>query len=383
MPFDFDHCPDRRSTESFKWKLYGEDVLPMWVADMDFLAPPAVMEALHLRVDHGIFGYAMESEQLKEVIVDRMASLYNWQISPADLVFTPGVVAGFNLAAQMFEDPSSEILIQTPVYPPFLRAAPCAGLNRVDAPLVHNQDSTYSIDMADFKKHVSPATAMFILCNPHNPVGRVFSPEELEGLAEICLSNGTIICSDEIHCDFVYSRHKHIPIAALSPEIADKTITLMAPSKTFNIAGLDFAFAIIQNPELRKRFRSSCKGLTGGTNMMGQVAAKAAFEDGGEWLKECMTYLESNRDYLVKYLKTELPVLKTACPEATYLVWIDCRGLNLNEPPADFFLREGKVALNAGEEFSSGGEGFVRLNFGCPRSFLEDGLNRMTRAIKG
>ena len=383
MPFDFDNCPDRRSTESFKWKLFNEDVLPMWVADMDFLAPPAVMEALHRRVDHGIFGYAMESEELKLVIVDRMHRLYNWQINPEDLVFTPGVVAGFNLAAQMFSGSSQEILIQTPVYPPFLRAPSCAGLKRVDSPLVHNQDGSYSIDTTGFTKQVSPSTAMFILCNPHNPVGRVFTVEELEEMAQACLSNGTVICSDEIHCDFIFSGHKHIPIASLSPEIAQNAITLMAPSKTFNIAGLDFAFAIIQNPELRSRFRNSCRGLTGGTNMMGQIAAKAAFEKGEEWLKECLAYLESNRDYLVKFIQSELPALKTSCPEATYLAWIDCRGLGLDEPPSDFFLREGKVALNAGEEFGHGGEGFVRLNFGCPRSFLEDGLNRMARAIKG
>ena len=383
MPFDFDHCPDRRSTESFKWKLYAEDVLPMWVADMDFLAPPAVMEALHRRVDHGIFGYTMESKELKEVIVNRLADLYAWHITPEDLVFTPGVVAGFNLAAHMFDDPSTEILIQTPVYPPFLSAAPCAGLKRADSPLVHNQDGTYSINMAEFKEHISPATAMFILCNPHNPVGRVFTPSELEGMAQICLSNGVIICSDEIHCDFIYSGHKHIPIATLSSEIARNTITLMSPSKTFNIAGLDFAFAIIQNPDLRKRYKSTCRGLTGGTNLMGQIAARAAFEKGGEWLKECIAYLESNRDYLVKFIQSELPELRTACPEATYLAWIDCRGLKLNEPPSNFFLREGKVALNAGEEFGHGGEGFVRLNFGCPRSFLEDGLNRMVQAIKG
>ncbi|MEL7644359.1 MAG: aminotransferase class I/II-fold pyridoxal phosphate-dependent enzyme, partial [bacterium] len=207
--------------------------------------------------------------------------------------------------------------------------------------------------------------------------------EELEEMAQACLSNGTVICSDEIHCDFIFSGHKHIPIASLSPEIAQNAITLMAPSKTFNIAGLDFAFAIIQNPELRSRFRNSCRGLTGGTNMMGQIAAKAAFEKGEEWLKECIAYLESNRDYLVKFIQSELPALKTSCPEATYLAWIDCRGLGLDEPPSDFFLREGKVALNAGEEFGHGGEGFVRLNFGCPRSFLEDGLNRMARAIKG
>jgi cystathionine beta-lyase len=341
------------------------------------------MEALHRRVEHGIFGYTMESKELKEVIVNRLADLYAWHITPEDLVFTPGVVAGFNLASQMFQDPSQEILIQTPVYPPFLRAAPCAGLKRVDAPLVLNQDNTYSIDMADFRQRLSPSTAMFILCNPHNPVGRVFTQAELEGMAEACLSNGTIICSDEIHCDFIYSGHRHTPIAAISPEIAVNTITLMAPSKTFNIAGLDFAFAVIQNPELRKRYTNCCKGLTGGTNMMGQVAARAAFQDGKEWLKECLAYLEANRDFLVNYIKADLPDLQIACPESTFLAWIDCRNLGLKEKPAEFFLREGKVALNAGEEFGTGGEGHVRLNFGCPRSLLEDGLARMAKAIKG
>ncbi len=382
-PSFFDQIIERRTTESYKWNLYDKDVLPMWLADMDFLSPPAVVEALHNRIDHGVFGYATERKDLKETIVSRMEELYQWKITPDDLVFTPGVVAGFNLACQAFASQDGEVLIQPPVYPPFLNTARYAGMSRVDANLEIDSNGKYFIDLDAFTRHISASTTLFILCNPHNPVGRVFTRLELEQMAEACLSKGVLICSDEIHCDFIYSGHKHIPIASLAPEIAQNTITLMAPSKTYNIAGLDFAFAIIQNPELRTRYRNSCRGVTGGTNMLGQVAALAAFQHGGEWLKECLAYLEANRDYLVKWINSELPTLSVTSPEATYLAWINCSKLMLDERPADFFMRNGKVALNAGEDFGKGGNGFVRMNFGCPRVLLEDGLHRMAKAIKG
>ncbi len=383
MPSFFDQCPDRRTSDSIKWNLHEQNVLPMWLADMDFKSPPAVVEALQERVLHGIFGYACEQKELKEIIVNRMSELYDWNITPDDLVFTPGVVSGFNLACQMVRTPGAELLIQPPVYPPFLRAAMNAEMVRVDSPLIHNPNGTYQLDITNFENQLSSRSALFILCNPHNPVGRVFSRNELEKMAEACLSKGTIICSDEIHCDFIFSGFEHIPIATLAPEIAMNTVTLMAPSKTYNIAGLDFAFAIIQNPELRKRYQNSCKGLTGGTNMLGQIAAKAAFQHGKAWLNECLEYLEANRDYLVQRIAVDMSSLNIAAPESTFLAWIDCRGLELSERPADFFLREGKVAFNAGEDFGPGGEGFIRFNFGCPRWMLEEGLSRMQKAIQG
>lgn len=379
----FDQILDRRSTESVKWNIFDNDVLPMWVADMDFQAPPAVMDALHKRIDHGIFGYPAEMQELKSTIVERMETLYSWKITPEDLVFTAGVVSGFNLASQTLYRPAGNVVIQTPVYPPFLYTAHNAGMERIDLELVHSSDGSYHIDMDEFAKNITSETAMFLLCNPHNPVGRVFTRNELEQMADICLSKGVKICSDEIHCDFIYSGHRHIPIASLSPEIAQNSITLMAPSKTYNIAGLDFAFAIIPNIELREKFRCACRGITGSTNLFGQIAALAAFQHGGEWLKECVSYLEANRNYLVSWIKSELPMLDVAVPESTFLAWIDCRNLSLKEEPADFFLQKGKVALNAGEDFGKGGEGFVRLNFGCPRTILEEGLHRMEKAIKG
>jgi cystathionine beta-lyase len=378
----FDKILNRRSSESAKWNCFDEDVLPMWVADMDFQAPPAVIEALQKRIDHGIFGYPIEMLELKNTIIERMDTLYNWKISPEDLVFTSGVVSGFNLACQALYRPDGNILIQPPVYPPFLHAAHNAGMDRIDAELTRNPDGSYQIDMVAFEKSFRPNTVMFLLCNPHNPVGRVFTRSELEQMAQICLSKGVVICSDEIHCDFIFSGHQHIPIASLSPEIAQNTITLMAPSKTYNIAGLDFAFAIIPNAKLKEKFIHAFRGITGSTNLFGQIAALAAFQHGDEWLKECIAYLEANRDFLVKWIRTELPMLGVTVPESTFLAWIDCRNLSLKERPAEFFLQKARIALNAGEEFGKGGDGFVRLNYGCPRSILEEGLHRIEKAIK-
>ena len=253
MIYDFDHLIDRRVTESEKWRKYNEDVIPMWVADMDFISPEPVIRALRNRVEHGIFGYPqneMNDPQggpgLHQTLVNRMAERYNWQIQPEDLVFIPGVVRGFNVACHALAMPESRVLIQTPVYPPILKAPENADLIRQEMLLTPLPNGIYSIDWQAFEAAITDQTRLFILCNPHNPVGRVFGREELECMAGICLRHGVVICSDEIHCDLIYSGNRHIPIASISPETAQNTITLMAPSKTFNIAGLECAIAIIQ-----------------------------------------------------------------------------------------------------------------------------------------
>ncbi len=381
MNYNFDFLPDRLHTESVKWRVFDEDVLPMWVADMDFRSPEPVIEALRERVSHGVFGYAMELPELRATIQDHLAARYDWTVKPEEIVLVPGVVKGFNLACHMFSAEGGSAMIQTPVYFPFLSAPANAGLTRQEMELSRREDGSYEIDYDLFEQTITSQTRLFILCNPHNPVGRVFRRDELERMAEICLRHNVMICSDEIHCDLIFSGQRHYPLATLSPEIAQNTITLMAPSKTYNIAGLDCSFAVIQNPDLRKRFQAAGKGLTGHVNLMGLVAALAAYQGGQEWLDQALRYMEANRDYLCQAVNQELPGVRMASPEGTYLAWLDCREAGIEGSPHKFFLEQARVALNEGASFGKGGEDFVRLNFGCPRSMLEEALTRMKNAL--
>jgi cystathionine beta-lyase len=389
MRYDFDQLIDRRNSDSIKWNAYPEDVLPLWVADMDFVSPEPVIRALKARVEHGVFGYPVglggtprELANLRGALVDRMQRLYGWSITPEMIIPVPGVVTGFNLAAHALAAPASSVLIQTPVYPPILHVGHETGVGVQEAPLTAQPDGSYTIDFAAFESAITSSTRMFILCNPHNPVGRVFSRDELSRMAEICLRHEVTIVSDEIHCDLVYPGHPHTPIAALDPEVAAHTITLIAPSKTFNIAGLESSFAIIPDAELRQQYNGGRRGLVGWVNLFGLAAAEAAYTEGGEWLEQMLAYLEGNRDYLHAYLQQHLPQVKMWKPEGTYLAWLDCRALDLpDDTPYQFFLKRAKVALNEGATFGPAGEGFVRLNFGCPRTTLHEALDRMTRAI--
>jgi cystathionine beta-lyase len=381
MIYNFDTCPDRRATESIKWHEYPADVLPLWVADMDFISPEPVKRALLERVEHGIFGYPRESAELREVIVSRMAERYQWTVQPDEIIFQPGVIRGFNRAVHTVAEPGAGVLIQTPVYPPFLSAPRSADLARHEMELTRLADGTYTIDWDAFESAITPQTRLFLLCNPHNPVGRVFRREELTRMAEICLRHGVTICSDEIHCDLLFPGHTHIPIATLSPEVAANTITLMAPSKTFNIAGLDCAFAIVQNESLRRRYTHAHQGLISGVNVLGWTAALAAYRDGQEWLTQVLAYMQANRDFLAEFVNNELPGIQMTPLEGTYLAWLDCRALTLDTSPYEFFLKQAKVALNDGATFGRGGEGFVRLNLGCPRATLVNALERMKTAL--
>lgn len=382
MTFNFDMVSDRFSSESIKWHKYGSDILPLWVADMDFKSPNEVVDALQRRVAHGIYGYGVELPDLKKAIVERMWKKYQWSIVPEDIVFLPGVIRGFNLACQAFGKPGGNVLVQTPVYPPILSAPENAGLGRKDVGFRRSENGSYILDQNDFSGAIDERTCLFILCNPHNPIGHVFSRSELETMAEICLENEIVICSDEIHAELLYPGYEHHPIASLDNKIAQKTITLSAPSKTFNLAGLDFSFAVIQNGELRNSFIKSMKGLVGGVNILGQVAAMAAYEHGDPWLKALLNYLDENRHYLIEFLSKNLPKIHVTLPEATYLAWLDCREMKLTPNPFQFFLDHAKVALWKGEDFGKGGEGHVRINFGCPRKILEDALTRMYAAIE-
>lgn len=381
MAFDFDQLIDRRHSDSCKWNDYGDDVLPMWVADMDFVSPEPVLRALHERVEHGVFGYGIDLPELQTVTVDRLASLYGWHVLPQDLVFVPGVVTGFNLACRAVASPGDGMLVQTPVYPPILRVPCNAGLTCDEMELTRQPDGYYVIDFDVFEKTITDRTRVFILSNPHNPVGRAFQRRELECMAEICLRRNVVICSDEIHCDLLFKGVRHWPIASLDAEIADRTITLMAPSKTFNIAGLQCSVAIIQNAKLRKKYKAARADLVHEVNVLGLVAALAAYRDGQEWLDEMLRYLEANRDLLVQYVGEHMPGIRMGKPEATYLAWLDCRQAGIPGNPHKFFLEQAKVAVNDGEAFGRGGQGFVRLNFGCPRSTLLEALDKMQAAL--
>ncbi|HET7088282.1 MAG TPA: PatB family C-S lyase [Anaerolineae bacterium] len=388
MQYDFDTPPDRRHTDSLKWSRYDADVLPMWIADMDFPSPAPVVQALRERVDHGVYGYPAgimgepnELPEFRRLIVDRLVDRYGWQVQPEDLVFIPGVVVASNLACHAVATHNGGVLVQTPVYPPILDAPQKANMRRHDAMLARNSDGAYEIDWDVFGSAITSETRLFILCNPHNPVGRVFRPDELERMAEICLKRGVVICSDEIHCDLLYTGQRHIPIAALDPEIARNTITLIAPTKTFNLPGLQCSIAIVQNPELRQKYQEARKGLVPWVNVMGLLAAQVAYREGQDWLDQLLAYLEGNRDRLYGYVQSELPGITMARPEATYLAWLDCRQAGIGGNPYEFFLQKARVALADGAMFGPGGEGFLRLNFGCSRALLAEALERMKRAL--
>jgi cystathionine beta-lyase len=382
MDCDFDHVIDRFPTESAKWHFYDKDVLPLWVADMDFPSPEPVIRALQERVSHGIFGYPIEPADLRSVIQDRLLRLYGWQVPCDAIVFLPGVVAGLNLAIRAVASPGDAVLAQTPVYFPILWAPANAACILNDMELTHLPDGSYAIDMDRFEAALTPPTSLFILCNPHNPVGRVFRRGELEAMAAACARRDVIICSDEIHCDLLLDGNQHLPMASLDPEIGQRTITLMAPSKTYNIAGLSASFAIVENAQLRHRFLKAQAGLvTGYLNVLGYVAMLAAYRDGQPWLDALLPYLQANRDLLKSFAGERLPGIGVWKPEGTYLAWLDCRTAGLPDNPHRFFLEKARVALNDGAVFGRGGEGFVRLNFGCPKSTLLDALDRMARAL--
>ena len=382
MPYDFDRVIDRRSTESNKWHKFPPDVLPLWVADMDFPSPEPVIRALRERVEHGFFGYGADQPEFFEVMCDRLLKRYGWKVGPEAIVPVPGVTPGNNTALRAVAGPGDGVVMLLPVYPPILRLPDNVGMSRDGADLVRGPDGRYTIDFDAFERAITPRSRMFLLCNPHNPVGRVFTREELSRMAEICLRRGLVICADEVHGDLIYSGHRHVPIASLDPEIEARTITLMAPSKTFNLAGLKSAFAVIPNQALREKFVASRVDMVQTPNILGYTAMLAAYRDGQPWLDELLRYLESNRDFLVKHVRSNFPGIEVGVPEGTYLAWLDCRKAGIpNDDPFNFFLETGRVAFNDGATFGRGGQGFVRLNFGCPRPLLVQGLERISRAL--
>lgn len=375
--FDFDRVIDRRDTGSLKWDRYaGRDIIPLWVADMDFTAPPAVLDALQRRASHGVFGYTHAPAELVEVILARMWERYRWRVGPEALIWLPGLVVGLNVACRAVGGEGDEVLTMTPIYPPFLSAPGLSGRTLTTVPMVQDHEE-WRIDFDALEAAVTPATRLLLLCSPQNPTGRVFTADELGRLADLCRRYDLVLCSDEIHCDLVLEMGvEHIPTATLDADVAARTITLMAPSKTFNLPGLNCAFAIIPDADLRRRFQRAMAGIVPYVNLFGYVGALAAYRDSGDWHAALIDYLRGNRE-MVHGALADMPGLKATRGEATYLTWIDARDTGL-EDPAGFFENAG-VGLSDGREF--GTPGFVRLNFGCPRSVLRQGLERMQKAL--
>jgi cystathionine beta-lyase len=384
MSNDFDQLIDRRDSDSIKWRQYQREVLPLWVADMDFRSPEPILQALRTRVGHGVFGYGMPPPALAETLCERLFRRYRWRVTPDQIIFLPGLVCGLNVVCRAIGQPGDGVLVQTPVYPPFLTAPLHQGRYLRSAELTAIEQGNqlyYQIDYARFEAAIDQRTRLFILCHPHNPVGRVFDETELTRLAEICQSRDLVICSDEIHCDLLLDGHAHRPLASLAPEIADRCITLMAPSKTFNIAGLGVGFAIAQNPRLLRRLKAAAAGIVAHVNVLGFAATLAAYTRCDDWLQALLGYLTANRDYLSDYLKQHLPAIRVTQPQATYLAWLDCRQAGIEGNVQRFFLDRAQVAFNDGATFGPGGEGFVRLNFGCSRALLAEALERMRSAL--
>jgi cystathionine beta-lyase len=377
LNFDFDHPPDRRGSDSVKWGKYaGRDVLPMWVADMDFPAPPCVIEALRERVEHGVFGYGTPTMSLAGAVVEAMQRDHGWSIDPDWLVWLPGLVSALNIVCRAVGDAGDEVLTATPVYPPFL-SAPCYSGRRVTTVDLRRTDSRWTWDAGRLERAVTPRSRLLMLCNPHNPVGRVFSREELTSIAQTAERHDLVICSDEIHCGLVLDKQvQHLPIAMLDNVTAERTITLMAPSKTWNIPGLGCAFAVVANPKLRRQMLDAMHGIVPHANVLGLAATEAAYRHGDPWRRELIEYLRGNAECVERAIAA-IAGLSTWPVEATSLAWIDARPLALRDPVR--FFEDAGVGLSNGADF--GAPGYVRLNFGCARSVLEVALRRIHDAV--
>lgn len=376
MTFNFDERIERRHSDSVKWNKYPAGVLPMWVADMDFRSAPCITDALHQRVAHGVFGYAGHPQAFTEQIVNWLAQQYQWHIRPEWVVVIPGVVPGLNLALRAFTGPGEQSIAPAIIYPPFHKAARQAGRGQRLAPLrLHEQ--RWLLDLEALAPEMDGSEKLLLLCNPQNPGGTAYRRAELEAQLAFAQRHDLIVCSDEIHCDLILEPGvRHIPFATLSEDAARRSVTLMSPSKTWNIPGLGASFAVIPDAGLRRRFVAAAEGLMPHVDLLALTAASAALRDGGPWRAALLDYLRHNRDRLCSAVNG-LPGLKMVCPEATYLAWVDASGLGL-ENPARWFAERG-LGFSPGQDF--GAPHYVRINFGCPASLLEEAITRMQQAL--
>ncbi len=383
MKYEFDKIANRRGTNCVKWDAYPADRLPLWVADMDFDVCPKIIDAMRKRLEHPVFGYSKDYDELKQVIVDRMKRLYNWDITADSIIFVPGIVSGFNFAVRAYCGADNSVIYQTPAYPPFIAAPRNFDIEGINNDLYFDEsDRLWKIDFEKFESQIKANTSLFMLCNPHNPVGRVFTKEELTKLGNICAKHNLYICSDEIHSDIIYSGYHQTPIASINEDFANRTITFIAPSKTYNIPGLSCSAAIIPNKDMRDKYAKALAGLCSGVTGIAQIAGIAAYRDCQDWLDELRVYLEGNRDFAEDYIRANMPAIKTNKMEGTFLMWLDCSACGIEGSPADFFAEKAHVQLNDGIAFGKDYGKFVRLNLGTNRATLAEALERMKNALE-
>ncbi|MEZ5197946.1 MAG: PatB family C-S lyase [Bacteroidales bacterium] len=387
MKYNFDEIIDRKNTSCVKWDFAeqyfeAEEILPMWVADMDFKTPDFIVEAVKKRAAHEIYGYTVRPESYYSSMINWIDKKHQWKIEKDWIIFSPGIVPAVNIAVMAYTNPGDKVIVQPPVYFPFFSAVKDNGRQ-----LVYNQlqlkNGRYYMDFEDLEKKIDNRMKMIIISNPHNPGGSAWTKEELTKLGEICVKNNIILISDEIHSDLVIPPFKHTVAANISEEIADVTISMMAPSKTFNLAGMASSSVIISNPQLRNDFQVFLDRVhVGMGNLFGMVASEAAYTQGEEWLNEMLHYVRGNLDYMEGYIKKNIPQIKMIRPEATYLVWLDFRALGFSkEDLKNFILKTAKLGLNDGPVFGPGGEGFQRMNVACPKSIVEEGMKRLKHAV--
>ena len=377
--YNFDTCPERTGYGSLKWDKYkGRDILPLWVADMDFVTAPEILDALQQRLDHGVFGYTIPHEAPIEAVINYLDRQHNYSARAAWLNFLPGLVPAINLCCHAFTKPGDSVMTATPVYPPFISAPDYAERELIKVPLCLDSKDRWTLDIAAMEAAIQPHTKIFVLCSPHNPVGRVFSKEELTALADFCERHDLILISDEIHCDLVFDAEaKHTLTATLSEQIADRTVTLMAPSKTYNLPGLACAFSVIENTKLRAQFQKTIRGIITEVNCFGYAGITAAYDHGEPWRQALLTYLRNNYNLIYDFIGREIPEITFRPVESTYLAWLDVSKLGIKDPVGHF--EKHGVGLTDGTPFD--GHQHLRLNFGCPHNRLEEGLEKIKAAL--
>lgn len=388
MKYNFDEVIDRHNTGAVKIEkckeLFGkEDILPLWVADMDFPTPDFIINAVKKRLEHPIFGYSLPCEDYFQCVLKWINELHGCKIEREWIGFQPGIVPGLAFAINAFSQPHDEVIVQPPVYPPFINVPTNNNRKVVFNPL-KEVNGRFEMDLEDFERKITGRTRLFILCNPQNPGGRTWEPEVLRKVAEICYKHGILVVSDEIHSDMALKGHKHTPFATVSELAQQNSITYMAPSKTFNMAGLISSSYIVPNPQIRKKFQDFLLNseLSNG-NIFAFTAAKAAYENGAEWRRQMLDYVQGNVDFVIDYLEKNIPQIKPMRPEASFLVWLNCEELNMNtDELQDFMVNKAGLGLNKGTTFGPGGECHLRLNVGCPKCVLEDALTRLKRAVE-
>ena len=378
-PYNFDTCPERTGYGSLKWDKYkGRDILPLWVADMDFVTAPEILDALQHRLDHGVFGYTIPHEAPIEAVIKYLDRQHGYSAKAAWLNFLPGLVPAINLCCHAFTEPGDSVMTATPVYPPFISAPDYAERELIKVPLCLDSQDRWTLDITAMEAAIQTHTKIFVLCSPHNPVGRVFSKEELTALADFCERHDLILISDEIHCDLVFDAEaKHTLTATLGEQIAERTVTLMAPSKTYNLPGLACAFSIIENTKLRAQFQKTIRGIITEVNCFGYAGITAAYDHGEPWRQALLAYLRYNYNFIYDFIRKEIPEITFRPMESTYLAWLDVSKLGIKDP-VKHFEKHG-VGLSDGTPFD--GHQHLRLNFGCPHSRLEEGLEKIKAAV--